>query len=197
MKNFSNFTNYFLPIMFRKLFFMFIAILLLFQIAGQYPMFKIRQNEIHKAIRNQIAQNTPNQFLDKITVDFQDIAKIKWEKKDKEFWYQGQMYDVVRFEKTDKSIAYYCIKDTKETKLVTDFKQEITNQTNSKTKKENILSWDFAKKIVATDFPIVSFISENSPFILSIHKEKLQSFYSNFYQFHFLSSIDFPPEIAP
>ncbi len=159
-------------------------------------MFKIRQNKIHKAIKKQIAQNTPNQFLDKITVDFQNIHKIKWEKKDKEFWYQGNLYDVIRYEKTTENIVYYCIKDTKETKLVTDFKQEITNQTNSKTKKENILSWDFAKKIVVTDFPIVSFITEKSPFILLIHKEKLRSFYSNFYQFHFLASIDFPPEVS-
>jgi hypothetical protein len=180
--------------MLRHLFFIAIALLLLFQIAGQYPMFKIRQNKIHKAIKKQIAQNTPNQFLDKITFDFQDIAKIKWEKKYKEFWYQGQMYDVVRFEKTDKNIAYYCIKDTKETSLVEEFKQEITNQHNRKEQKNSGLSWDFAKKIVATDFPIVSFITENSPFILSIHKEKIVSLYSNFYQFHFLVSIDFPPE---
>lgn len=180
--------------MFRKLIFIFIAILLLFKIAGQYPIFKIRQTQIQQSIKNQIAQNIPNQFLDKITFDFQDITKVKWEKIDKEFWYQGNLYDVLRFEKTDKNITYYCIKDTKETKLVTDFKQEITNQTNSKTQKENILSWDFAKKIVATDFPIVSFITEKSPFILSVHKEKIVSFYSNFYQFHFLASIDFPPE---
>ncbi len=181
--------------MFRKLIFIFITILLLFKIAGQYPMFKIRQTQIHNSIKNQIAQNIPNQFLDKITFDFQDITKIKWEKIDKEFWYQGNLYDVVRFEKTNENISYYCIKDTKETSLVEEFKQEIANQTNSKTQKENILSWDFAKKIVSTDFPILRFITENTPFVAPINKEKSLNFYSNFYRFHFLVSIDFPPEI--
>jgi hypothetical protein len=88
------------------------------------------------------------------------------------------------------SQTYYCIQDTEETQLITNFE----NTNNPFKQKNSVLSWDFAKKIVATDFPIVSFITENSPFILSIHKEKLQSFYSNFYQFHFLASIDFPPE---
>ena len=179
--------------LFRKFFLFFITCLFLLQIVGQFPMFKIAQNKIHKKVKKLVLSNIPNQFLTQITISPNNKTQIKWVKANKEFWYQGIMYDVVRVAIPKNSIdsqTYYCIQDTEETQLITNFE----NTNNPFKQKNSVLSWDFAKKIVATDFPIVSFITENSPFILSIHKEKLQSFYSNFYQFHFLASIDFPPE---
>ena len=177
----------------KKLLLLALFLLFLFKIVGYFPIVKINQYLIYKQIERQIANLTPNQFLHKITISTENpnlTSRIRWEKPNKDFWHNGTLFDIVRVVKNSKSITYYCIEDKKETNLLLSFEKN-SKQTDSQ---HSVLSWDFAKKIVATDFPIVSFITENSLFILSIHKEKVVSFYSNFYQFYFISSIDFPPE---
>ncbi len=169
-----------------------IIFVLLFKIGGQYTAFTITQHKIHKQIKHLVEQQIPNNYLHKIIINHPN--QIRWTKKDKEFWYQGFMYDIVRSEKHNNAIMYYCIQDRAESDLVKNFqKNQQDNQQNSQ---DSILNWDFAKKIVAIDFPFINFATQNKLFFIAIHKEKFVSFYNNFYQFHFFASIDFPPEIA-
>jgi hypothetical protein len=154
-------------------------------------VFKIAQHKIQKSIEKLIEQQIPNRFLHKITIDKTDTQSLKWEKADREFWHQGKMYDVVRSTNSSQSITYYCIQDTKETQLVHNFqKQQEQNQ-----QEHSILQWDFVKKIPVAEFPIIAFSSESILFIASQTKEKILPIYSNLYQFHFLTTIDFPPEL--
>lgn len=164
------------------------VLLLLFNLAGQYTMFKIEQQKIQKSIKKLMEQQIPNHFLHKITVAKEDTHSLKWEKIGREFWYKGQLYDVVRSITNSQSVTYYCIQDSKETQLVQNY------QKRQEQKEHSILKWDFVKKLPVAEFPIITFSCESSLFIASQVPKKILPFYSNLYQFHFLAAIDFPPE---
>jgi hypothetical protein len=177
----------------KKLLLLALLLLFLFKIVGYFSVVKINQYFIYKQIERQIANLMPNQFLHKITISTENpssTSQIRWEKTNKDFWYNGTLYDIVRIVKKSKSITYYCIEDKKETNLLLSFEKN-SKQTDTQ---HSVLSWDFAKKMVATDFPLLRLMTEKFAFVLPIHKEKLTCFYSIFYQFRFISSIDFPPE---
>jgi hypothetical protein len=177
----------------KKLLLLVLFLLFLFKIVGYFPIVKINQYLIYKQIEKQIVKLTPNQFLHKITISTENpnsANQIRWEKPNKDFWYNGRLYDIVRVVNTSKSTTYYCIEDKKETNLLLSFEKN-SKQTDTQ---PTVLSWEFAKKLVTTDFPLFGAMTEKIAFVLPISKEKLQSFYSSFYQFRFISSIDFPPE---
>jgi len=68
----------------------------------------------------------------------EDIQKGKIDFKwihSREFKYNGDMYDIVKKEETDKQLIVHCINDTKEKKLEKDFEREIEKNTSNKQQK--------------------------------------------------------------
>lgn len=104
---------------------------------GYFFAFKIEQYLNSQAIgkkttncHNKISQNV-------LVFTIGNEIGVKWIKKQKEFIYHGQMYDVVSCKVSGKQVFYYCVKDSKEKKLIADFetKNRSNNRTNQITRK--------------------------------------------------------------
>ncbi|MDD5570254.1 MAG: hypothetical protein PHD97_03765 [Bacteroidales bacterium] len=115
-----------------------------YSINGYYLNFKVEQFQIKENIKKEIQKhlNTYNKKLVVLKFSFNNLLKIKWIKKNKEFLYDGNMYDVVKSEVSADTIYYYCINDRKEKELITDFDKNTKEQTG-KSKKAN----NFKKRI--------------------------------------------------
>ncbi len=137
-----------------------------------------------------IAKNLTNEYLHKITVS--SAEKLTWEKPQKDFWYKGYLYDVVRTTQTKDSITYYCLQDLKETQLLKIFAQKDKN--SSSTTANSILSWDFAKKVVLLDDYKILLPPIPSTY-LSCTIATIRGLYLNSYAFLHCGIVDLPPEI--
>lgn len=109
------------------------AIILLFVFAfnlgGFFLVFKIKQYYVRQEIKHRIKQGVPDDELILITVTPAIQHKLEWEfewEDEKEFRYEGMMYDVVKTEVIDETtIAYYCISDEQETTLFANLDEQV------------------------------------------------------------------------
>jgi hypothetical protein len=72
---------------------------------------------VKKDMREYIRNNTDIKELEKISIPLKIIDSYSHEFRlleDDEFVYQGRMYDVVKAEKNESQITFYCINDKKE-----------------------------------------------------------------------------------
>lgn len=90
---------------------------------GYFFVFKIKQYVNSCNIRFEINKNLKNNLREELVFNSGDIRSLKWIKKQKEFIYRGQMFDVVKITATGKQLHYYCIKDAKEKKLISEFRK--------------------------------------------------------------------------
>ncbi|MFA6924260.1 MAG: hypothetical protein WC223_08390 [Bacteroidales bacterium] len=113
-------------------------------INGYYLNFKIEQIQIKENIKKEIQKQlkTYNKKLVVLRFSFNELLKIKWIKKNKEFLYNDNMYDIVKSEISNDKIHYYCINDHKEKQLITNFDKSVKEQTG-KSKRTN----NFKKQI--------------------------------------------------
>lgn len=95
---------------------LFILVLIVSQ-AGYYFYFTIHQRQAKREIKMLIRAGLPDTALNVIT----ENSRMRWEKKDKEFHLDGEMYDVVKTIKKEGKTVYYCINDKKEKELVSNF----------------------------------------------------------------------------
>lgn len=106
-----------MPNMIKKLTSFLIVSILLLNIVGYYPIFKIAELQIQHAVKQQMKKNLSKKDLHVLSFPIHQKNNIKWERKEKEFKYKGQLYDVVYAEAIGDSINYYCINDSEETLL--------------------------------------------------------------------------------
>jgi hypothetical protein len=125
----------------KKLAVFFLLTLFLFNTVGYYVVFKITQAEIKVDVKLQLKRGIPATELTEIKIDLKAISTIQWVEKNKEFYYNNQLYDVVKTSTTDNTITFYCITDKKEEVLFAHLDDYIkthvgaTNNHNSTSKK--------------------------------------------------------------
>jgi len=105
----------------------------LFNIVGYYLLFSYVKNNIQKEVRREIRQGLAEKDLTIITVPVSDESGICWLKAGKEFTYRGEMFDVVKIKIVKDKKCFYCINDTKEKKLISDFSKN--NESGPKARK--------------------------------------------------------------
>ncbi len=66
-----------------------------------------------------------------------ELNKIEWEEKGKEFWLNGNLYDVVKKLKTAESVTFHCINDNQEKELFANLEELINRQMNSDAQSNN------------------------------------------------------------
>ncbi len=93
---------------------------LVFQLLGNYALFKIWQIQLKSQAKRLILQGLPQSQLTRLVLDAQTQTQLEWEDA-REFRYQGNWYDVVRIETKGKLTYYDCYLDTQETKLIEKF----------------------------------------------------------------------------
>ncbi len=90
----------------------------LFNTAGYFIAFKILQYQIRKEIKAEIKQQLDPSECTIITIAKREITSIAWEDDGEEFYYKGELYDIIRSTETKDSITFCCINDEKEEELL-------------------------------------------------------------------------------
>jgi hypothetical protein len=127
---------------------------------GYFFVFKVEQFINYRKIENEI-QNTNKRIVRQVLIfEFGNESGIKWLTKKKEFIYHNQIYDIVNIKVSGKYISYYCINDSQEKRLITDFEKK--NRTNNQ-------SNQLVRKILQSHFilPGPSFTVFRQPVICS------------------------------
>lgn len=77
---------------------------------------QVRKASIRKEMKHRIMAGIPSDQLIQLSFSKEEAQKLRW-KDDKEFEFEGEMYDVVSSVSNDDSITYRCLVDNEETKL--------------------------------------------------------------------------------
>jgi hypothetical protein len=102
-------------------------------------------------MRSEVLENTPDSRFIHISVSSLSSSEIKWTDEN-EFSYKGNRYDVVRSEKkTDGSISYFCLNDSKEDELFSQLNENLSNQSDAN-KMTNGKSGKLLLKLLAFDY---------------------------------------------
>lgn len=177
----------------RILFLSILAVCLL-NVAGYFPVFKLKQWLIHHRVEALIEHTFSDKHLHQISITSENQHELKWEREGKEFWYKGKLYDIVRSEKKDGVIHYYCIDDTAETHLHHQLVESIKKQTNG-TDSESTSINDFFKKILKVYFQPTHSGDEHVVWILAIKKRKSPIPFLKNYESILYEGIDPPPKL--
>jgi hypothetical protein len=110
---------------------------------GYFFIFKVEQWNNYRTIEKEIRNTNRKIVLQVLVFEVCNESGIKWLSKKKEFIYDNQMYDIVNYKVSGKYIHYYCINDTKEKRLITEFEKK--NRTNDH-------SNQFVRKIMQLHF---------------------------------------------
>lgn len=155
------------------------TILLFFAITSQmgtFAVYLIQQELIKEDMARQVASQLPNSELIKI----QDSKNIAWEEEGKEFYVDHQFYDVVKTEKINGVVWYYCINDKMQTKLYNHYAKSIQSNTmNAPNQKENKQQIKFPTSyFLVVTYCIPSFKQIFSTTHSFVYEEKLSTTYS-------------------
>ena len=102
-----------------------LLLIFVFNNFGYWFCFKMEQAGIKQEMFEKTKQALPNAELISLTIPLAESNTISWQDNN-EFTYKGEMYDVVRTEKTvDNTIVYYCLSDAKEEALYTNLNTHI------------------------------------------------------------------------
>jgi hypothetical protein len=122
--------------MFRKPASIFLIVALLFNSCGAYLVFESVKKGIRKEIKRKIKAGVPESELHILRFSNNDVkegtAGLDW-KDDREFKYDGKMYDIVRITYEGNDIIYHCVNDTQEEVLFAKL-NEMVKDVNSKDK---------------------------------------------------------------
>lgn len=131
------------------------------------------------------------QLIERLIFNKEDIQKGKIDFRwihSREFKYNGDMYDIVKKEETDKQLIVHCINDTKEKKLEEEFEKRV-NKNSSEDKrlpvKINIINSLFSE-------PIQSEQIKND----LVYEQSFNNWRTDFYQSLFLDIPSPPPRLA-
>ncbi len=140
-----------------------LLLLLGFQSAGFLLIFKVQQLLIRREMKAQIKAGIPDDQL--VLLRFPktgeaDFSRPHWLIGEKEFRYQGKMYDVVRRLESGDTTFYYCIPDEKESRLFANLDEQVRNSMNQdpQRKKQNeSLQRSFSQYLCTgyQDFPLL------------------------------------------
>jgi hypothetical protein len=103
---------------------LFIAVFL-FNIAGYYPVFVLRQKQIQFELNQMLNQQVEKETIVKLSFEPVELSTLKW-LKENEFSYKGEMYDIIMTEQSeDGKLVFYCYADKKEKHLLVQFEQHV------------------------------------------------------------------------
>ena len=152
------------------------TLLLFFAITSQMGTFAVylfQQQLIKEDMAKQIASHLPKNELIKI----QDSKNLNWEEEGKEFYVGNQFYDIVKIEKINGVVWYYCINDKMQTNLYNHYAKSIqsdaSNTANQKETKHQ-LKFPTSYFLVSTYFT-PTFQNDFSNTSTFVYQEKLFS----------------------
>lgn len=107
-----------------------LLVVFLFNSIGYGIFFRLEQIALHEKAEKLAALSLPEEALHVITVTPLQSENLDWQRTGKELIEGGRLYDIVRTEKANGLIRFYCVDDDMETGLM-------TVQLHAKSKNEN------------------------------------------------------------
>lgn len=103
----------------KKLLVLFLLLLTFLKIGGFVAILGISREVMRKQVFEKIKHKVNISETICIVETTENLKKITWEKENKEFWFDGELYDIVRIEEKNDIKNYYCITDKTEQKIIT------------------------------------------------------------------------------
>lgn len=105
---------------------------------GYYFFYAYEQHLIRERVREEFLAGIPESSLELFIQD-QYGDRIKWEENGKEFYLDGNLYDVAKIKQVNGQTFLYCMNDKKEKELVKEFTKTVRgNHGNGKSEKQTI-----------------------------------------------------------
>ena len=108
-----------------------------------YLWFTIKQYGIHQEVRQTIKRGLNEEDLVLIVDSPGNHQGIFWIEKGKEFLYKREMYDVVKSKISGEKTYYYCLNDTKEKQLISDYTKAHDSKSNQDKRLKRIFNNDY------------------------------------------------------
>ena len=103
----------------------------LLKIGGYYTYLNFERQEIREEMEQKMLNTIPKSSLTCIVANPENLTKIEWERADKEFSFEGNLYDIVSIEVVSGVTHYYCLNDQAETQLENKIAQFLDSQNES------------------------------------------------------------------
>ena len=133
---------------------------LFLNIIGYHFIFQMQQHQVKEDMKEYLSSSKDIQNAVELRFSLADassISKLKWEE-EKEFTYNGEMYDVIKKENANGELVIQCIKDKKETHLVNNY-EKVSKETQgdplSKNKSTGLLKL-ITGIFIYTEQPVLS-----------------------------------------
>jgi hypothetical protein len=130
---------------------------LFLNIVGYHFIFQIQQHNIKEDMEEYLSKSENILNANELRLPLDEISKLKWQD-EKEFAYNGELYDVIQQKKVNGELIIQCIKDKKETHLVNDY-TKISKETQSDPSSKNkstVLLKLITGIFIKTEQPVVS-----------------------------------------
>ncbi|NPD45594.1 MULTISPECIES: hypothetical protein [unclassified Lentimicrobium] len=128
----------------KKAFSILFLFVFLYNLVGYYIVFNMVQFQVKDEVKYLIKHFVPQEELVLISIENSKSYLLAWTKPNKEFRYQGQMFDIVEKQIKDNKIIYSCIHDFKESKLFENLdihiKNYISHHPEQQNKTKNLLN---------------------------------------------------------
>jgi hypothetical protein len=95
---------------------------------GFLAIMSVEREIIKENVEEKLAKSLKRSDLTCIVANPENLTKISWENIDKEFRFEGKLYDIVFTEIKENQTYYYCLSDEEETRLETKINQFLDKQ---------------------------------------------------------------------
>lgn len=112
----------------KSLLSLFIFFTFFVKMGGYYAFLMVERENIREEIEHKIVQSIPKSALKCIIANPENTAKIEWRRSQKEFKFEGELYDIVSVEIHNGTTYYFCINDKAETALEVKIDNLLENQ---------------------------------------------------------------------
>ncbi|WP_435355126.1 hypothetical protein [Emticicia sp. SJ17W-69] len=175
----------------KKLFSFLLLSIILLKIGGFVAILGIERALIREEMIENISHHIISDKLTCIIGNEQNLTKIEWERDGEEFWFEGELFDVVKTENNNGIISYFCISDKEEASLCA--KIEYLSQSLHENSPLNTASKDIIilifQQIILPTYTLLNF--ENT--IICLEKTKFPAIL-NLYFSSYISQILVPPQ---
>lgn len=132
----------------KKLTIISFLLLLFFVQIGYHLFFIIQQYRIKEAVKHELLSELPESKLEKIDVAV-FINEIEWEEENREFYLNGQMYDVAYIKIVNGKKIIYCLNDKREDEFLQSLNKIVQSENNkSRSDKNHVIKFHLPDFIV-------------------------------------------------
>jgi hypothetical protein len=91
---------------------------LLVSLTGFHLLYRFQIGEAKAEMHERLHAGLMPSGIKKLVIKAQDRQQIQWEEANREFYFEGKMFDVIRLQEKDSVLIIDCISDEKESRLV-------------------------------------------------------------------------------